>query len=83
MELIKFCPMCGKGNSIWVDEDAYDAWRNREDLIQNLFSDYNPTERELINTGFCPTCQDKLFGTHHPSERIMPYVEDEWMESIL
>ena len=55
------CPMCGKTYFIEVDYDAFCSWQNGE-LIQVAMPNLTPTEREQLISGFCPDCQDKIFG---------------------
>lgn len=64
---IKFghnCPMCGKyfEKELNVTREQMQRYYNREDLIQNIFPDLTPSEREFIKTGYCDNCQSMLFG---------------------
>lgn len=53
------CPMCGAETEIIVDKPRFDAWQAGE-LIQRVFPDYTRTQREILITGLCPDCQEKL-----------------------
>ena len=55
------CPMCGKLHSVEVNLSAYEKWQNGE-LIQNAMPNLSATEREQLISGFCPDCQEKIFG---------------------
>lgn len=55
------CPMCGKSHSVEVNLSAYEKWQNGE-LIQRAMPNLSATEREQLISGFCPDCQDKIFG---------------------
>lgn len=54
------CGFCGKKGSIIVHKKNYEAWQNGE-LIQRAFPYLTPTERELLKTGICDKCWDKMF----------------------
>ena len=49
MTITRECVICEKRHSMNVSDDAYQKYLNREDLIQNLFSDLNPMEREFVS----------------------------------
>lgn len=55
------CPFCGHGNFVEVNEDDYDDWSDGE-LAQNAFPYLSADKREMLITGICPTCWDKMFG---------------------
>lgn len=59
------CPMCGKVHKININEDQserYERYLRKEGLIQDLLPEFNPVEREFIKSGYCPKCQEMLFG---------------------
>lgn len=49
MTTTRKCAICENRYSMSVSDDAYQKYLNREDLIQNLFSDLNPMEREFVS----------------------------------
>ena len=53
------CPLCGKTQTIRVNEDDYKRWENGE-LIQDAFPYLNDGQREALKTGICDTCWDKI-----------------------
>lgn len=63
------CPFCGKHYTFEVPTAGYDAWRNGA-LIQNAFPMLSPTEREYFLSGFCDTCQKKIFGDEEDDEEL-------------
>ena len=77
------CPMCHKKYVMFLNlEDSIDSIYDSEyskvlkvedgyGPIQNILYDFNPMEREFVKTGYCPSCQEKLFGTNYSSDIIM------------
>jgi hypothetical protein len=61
MTLTKECKICKTCYVISVDLDAYQAWRSGSGLIQDLLSNNTATEREILVSGTCGECFDKIF----------------------
>jgi hypothetical protein len=61
IEINTVCPMCKKTSQINVNKDAYIKWRGGE-LIQRAFPNLSPPNRELLKTGICGACWDKMFA---------------------
>lgn len=55
------CPVCGKETVITVNKDAYEKYQNGG-LVQNCFPELSPEIREMLITGICPTCWDKIMN---------------------
>ncbi|MBR4589181.1 MAG: hypothetical protein IKO36_00840 [Bacteroidaceae bacterium] len=55
------CTQCGKTVNLVVEYDDLMRWYDREDNIQNIFPYLSAGEREMLNTGICSDCWDKLF----------------------
>ena len=53
--VLKTCPFCEKVSRFVVEADDYDLWLKGE-LIQNVWPDLEPEEREVIRTGTHPSC---------------------------
>lgn len=70
MELIKrTCPMCGgvtrlKENSTMAAEHHHYVLYGGK--IQDELTSFNAFEREFVKTGYCPNCQEMLFGSEMP-----------------
>lgn len=63
--LVKKCPMCGRVCELKLDESQLEKlieYDNGGILIQDAFPEFNPTEREFIKLGYCPECQEMIFG---------------------
>lgn len=55
------CRICGKTKSLNVDYDRVQKWMNGM-LIQDAFPEMPVEDRELLISGTCPECWDKLFN---------------------
>ena len=55
------CPICGETNYISVESEDWYAYVNGE-LAQNAFPYLFADEREMLISGICPTCWNKMFG---------------------
>ena len=62
MEIECICPFCGEIHIILVDAIDYDAWESGGALAQEAFPYLSADEREMLISGICPTCWDKMFG---------------------
>ena len=62
-ELKVQCRMCRKVHTLMVGVEDYLMFDmpNRPH-IQDIFPYLTPAERELLISGICPECWDKLFG---------------------
>lgn len=61
VEIIVECPFCGSVDAVWVNEEDYIEWQSGE-LVQVAFPYLNATEREMLISGMCPSCQKKVYG---------------------
>lgn len=71
--LLHTCPMCGENNYLRLEEEEvrkYHLYEAGMGLVQTLFPNLNPAEREFIKSGYCLKCQALLFGTNFKSDRI-------------
>ena len=55
------CPFCGNVTRFAVENFELEAYENGA-LAQNAFPNLSATEREVIVSGMCPSCQDNIFG---------------------
>ena len=56
----RYCPICGQYHEVLVYEDDYAAWQNGA-LAQEVFDYLTPDEREIIISGICSKCWDKMY----------------------
>ena len=64
-EITRNCMMCGKYSHLRLTDEefaAYNDYKTKGGLIQDLLPTLNNCEREFIKSGYCPKCQEKLFG---------------------
>ena len=55
------CPFCKRGHEVEVNESDYWDWDDGVH-VQDAFPYLSAGERELLVSGICPTCWDKMFG---------------------
>jgi hypothetical protein len=55
------CHMCSALTTFNVPRDGYQAWQEGT-LIQKALPGLSPSQRELLISGTCDTCFDKLFA---------------------
>lgn len=55
------CPFCHKYHLVEVDIKDFYAWHDGEKLVQDAFPYLSANEREMLISGICPTCWDKMF----------------------
>ena len=60
--VVTYCPFCGKGHEIEVNEMDYLDWKDGE-LAQVAFPYLEADEREMLISGICPKCWDEMFGS--------------------
>lgn len=59
--MIFVCRCCNKEKTLPVDSERYQKWRDGKDYIQNLFPELSAEDRELMLSGTCGPCFDKMF----------------------
>lgn len=59
--VITRCPFCGRGNEVEVNEIDYLDWDDGVH-VQDAFPYLSAGEREMLVSGICPDCWDKMFG---------------------
>ena len=80
----KECPMCGHQHFVKLTEVEYEQYKKYivyGRLIQDTLPDTNPTVREFLKTGYCPGCQELLFGKSEQKELFFSY--DDIREDVI
>lgn len=54
------CSMCKQRKDITISAEAYRRWQKGE-LIQRVMPELSADDRELLISGICGPCFDKLF----------------------
>jgi hypothetical protein len=55
----KTCRRCRVITPFILDTTRYQVWQSGQ-LIQSVFPDMDPEDRETLITGICPECWDKI-----------------------
>lgn len=58
--VVTTCPFCGRANEVEVNHMDYFDWQDGE-LAQDAFPYLSANEREMLISGCCPRCWDKMF----------------------
>lgn len=53
------CPYCQKAQTLRVSASGYNQWKSGK-LIQRALPELSNDEREILLTGICPECWDKM-----------------------
>ena len=56
------CPYCGKTSTLEMTNEQYEQYISGDSYIQNIFPNWSPAIREMLITGICPDCWNKIFG---------------------
>lgn len=55
------CPHCNKITVLEMTDEQYDEYCLGRKYIQDIFPDWSPGKREMLITGICPDCWNKIF----------------------
>ena len=64
------CRECGITKSYQLDEADVKRWREDKELIQRVFPHIK--DREIMISGFCSDCFDKLFADEDEDGSVLP-----------
>lgn len=64
------CPSCGKISSMNVDEMQYMSYQHGAN-IQDAFPLMNAFDREVMISGLCHECQEKVFNRPAPGHEAL------------
>ena len=56
------CPFCGSVTRLSLNWDDFTDWQDGTKLVQDAFPYLNADERELLMTGICSECWEKMFS---------------------
>jgi hypothetical protein len=57
-----WCPECDCSEKFEMTRKQYKEWYYRTKPIQDIFPNIKYDKREMLISGICPSCWDKLFG---------------------
>lgn len=55
------CQYCNNEYILNISEDQYNKLQEGKELIQNIIPEVNPGIREILISGLCPECWNKVF----------------------
>lgn len=55
------CPICNDKKTFDLDSEKYENWNGGE-LIQNVWPEMSPDDRERLITGYCPKCWQQFIS---------------------
>lgn len=58
---VKTCWICNEEHEIFVDTNDFIEWQEGK-YIQNVWPHLNADDREVMISGTCGPCYDKMFG---------------------
>ena len=67
IKIITKCPMCQKEHEVLVHESDWNNYKQQNMLVHDAFPYLSAEDREMLVTGICPDCWNKLFP---PEEEI-------------
>jgi hypothetical protein len=68
------CVECCKLVSLWATQEQWEQWANHPGarhlvahpsltiLVQDIFPEWTPAQREMLISQICGTCFDEMFG---------------------
>lgn len=60
MNVETVCPSCGGKHFVRVNREHFKAWREDGVLIQQAMPELSADDRELLISGICADCWEKL-----------------------
>lgn len=69
------CPICGHENEIQVYPEDYLKWQAGA-LVQDAFPYLSADDREMLISGICPNCWDKMFNDEEAEEDEPDFEDD-------
>ncbi|MBQ2173702.1 MAG: hypothetical protein II453_01120 [Alphaproteobacteria bacterium] len=76
MKIRTHCPCCDKVNYVNVNIEGFYKWQEENMPIQFALPELDPSEREMLKTGICPTCWDKMWSEDTEEDENL----EEWDE---
>lgn len=61
MQIVRQCPVCGVVQTLQVKEKDFLRWKSGA-RIQEAFPELSADEREILLSGVCPDCWERMYG---------------------
>lgn len=74
--IITACPICGRVNEIATNEEDYFDWSFDGVLAQDAFPYLSADEREMLVSGICPDCWNRMFPAEDEDEDMEDWERD-------
>lgn len=58
------CRVCGKTVNLVIEQEDFRKFKNHEGMVQDIFPYLDEDEREMLISGRCSDCWEKLFNNH-------------------
>ena len=68
--VVTVCPMCGQYHEVGVNETDYWDWDDGMN-VQDAFPYLSANEREMLISGICPECWDRMFPPEEDEDEDM------------
>jgi hypothetical protein len=62
------CPFCDEPHSVEVNASGFQRWAINGEYIQNALPELSNDDRELLMTGTCSECWDRVFPEEDEEE---------------
>lgn len=62
IEIIRKCKHCKEVKEFEVTLDQYMRIEAGQEHIQDIIPEHSPDEREILISGICSSCYDRMFG---------------------
>lgn len=62
------CIQCDEPQRMEANADGYIEWHYGDEYIQDAMPELSPDEREMLISGVCPKCWDKMFPKEESDE---------------
>lgn len=77
MKIKTTCPICKKVHYVEVNAVHFGLWVDENVPIQVAMPELSPEDREMLLSGICPECWDKMWSEEEDED---PECDCEWVE---
>ena len=62
-QIVTECPYCHRKHVFTITDEQFNKYANGESYIQTIFPELTAPEREMLITGICEECWNKIFSS--------------------